>query len=369
MTVYLIAEVIVFLLAYPLCIYKPNNIKKILYVVLVFGYLFGLSYFRYGIGNDYFSYINIFYRAFVTDWQDCFNDEVEGGYMVLVKLISLITSDTKIMHGIMAMLCLAPTGYIIAKYSKNVWLSCHLYLCLTFYYSSMNFIRQTLTATIIFLAYRLFIQRKTIPFIIVVLIASTLHATVLLLIPVYFMIAYIKPTTKALGVGMVTLIALYLTSNTILNFIAQKIPKYAGYIGTKYFQVGLSQIYLVVPILYMLLMLYAYHETDYHKEEYSSMFVNTSVFTFGIWFFITKHFILERFSIYVYIFVMLALPHVTEYLRGYYIEKDTSETAKVGRIKYIVLMILVVGVTLWYNLFGMISGFHGVFPYETWLNG
>ena len=225
MTVYIIAEVIIFALAYPFCIYKPNKVKHIAYVVLVFMYLLALSWFKYGIGNDYFSYMNIFYRAIAYDWSQCLTDEIEPGFMLLSKAVSLISTDTKIIHGIMAFFCLAPTAYIIAKYSKNVWLSCHLYVCLTFYYSSMNFIRQTLAATIILLAYKLFTERKTIPFIIVVLIASTIHGSALVMIPLYFVIAYIKPNTKILCIGMISLVVVYFFSNDILNIVAEMIPK------------------------------------------------------------------------------------------------------------------------------------------------
>ena len=150
------------------------------------------------------------------------------------------------MYGIMAFMCLAPIGYVIAKYSKNVWLSCHLYVCLTFYYSSMNFVRQTLAATIIFLAYRWFAERKTIPFIIVVLIASTIHSSALLMIPIYLVIAYIKPTTKILFGGMIFLILLYVFSNNILDIVAELVPKYGAYLDTKYLNAGLHQKYLIV---------------------------------------------------------------------------------------------------------------------------
>ena len=365
MTVYIIAEVIIFALAYPFCIYKPNKIKNVAYVVLVFMYLFGLSYFRYGIGNDYFSYINIFLRAISYDWNECLNDQIEPGFMLLFKFISLFTKKYRIMYGIMAFMCLAPTGYIIAKYSKNVWLSCHLYVCLTFYYSSMNFVRQTLAATIIFLAYRWFIERKTIPFVVVVLIASTIHSSALLMIPIYFVIAYIKPTTKILFGGMIFLIVLYIFSNNILDIVAELVPKYGAYLDTKYLNAGLHQKYLIVPSLDMLLMLFGSHEGGYDKKHNSYILVNSAVFTFGIWFFITKHFILERFSIFVYIFVMIAVPDVLDSLKDYFIKDDK---VKSGKIKYSILVILTILVAFGYNIFGMVSGFHGTFPYQSFLN-
>jgi hypothetical protein len=220
-----------------------------------------------------------------------------------------------------------------------------------------------MAATIIFLAYRLFVERKTIPFILVILLASTIHSSALIAIPLYLVIAYVKPTTKVLGGGMVVLIALYLTSNIILQKFAELVPKYSGYLTTKYIQRGLGQQYLIIPALYMLLMLYAYYETGYNREKHSNIFVNTAVINFGIWFFITKHFILERFSIFVYIFVLLVVPEVMEYLKGYFICKGAERS---GRVKFSVIMSLVILATFAYNIYGMISGFHGTFPYQTY---
>jgi hypothetical protein len=174
--------------------------------------------------------------------------------------------------------------------------------------------------------------------------------------------AYMKPTTKVLLIGMILLAVIYLFSYNILNLLAEYLPKYSSYLNTKYIRVGLSQKYLIVPALYMLLMLYAYFEGGYNKERYQIIFVNSSIINFGIWFFITKHFILERFSIFVYIFVMLIVPDVMEHLKHHFIKSNDD---KKGKIKYGVLMFLVLAVAFGYNLFGMVSGFHGVFPYQT----
>jgi hypothetical protein len=160
---------------------------------------------------------------------------------------------------------------------------------------------------------------------------------------------------------MVALILLYFFSNDILNIIAELIPKYGAYMNTKYLRVGLSQKYLVVPTLYMLLMLFAYYEGNYNKTLSQQILVNSSIINFGIWFFITKHFILERFSIFVYIFVVLALPDVLENLKSYFIVEGKEKS---GKVKYIALMVIVICVTLGYNIFGMVSGFHGAFPYK-----
>lgn len=364
MTVYLIAEILALALAYPLCIYKPNRVKNVVYVSVLFLYLWILSTLRYDVGNDYFSYIQIFYDAKGLTWAECFDYKIEAGYMLLNKVIALFSSDYRVMHSVMAFLCIAPVGYMVAKYSKNVWLSCHLYLCLTLYYSSMNFIRQTLAATVVFLGYRWFRDRKTVPFLVLVLVASTVHSSALIMVPIYLLIAYVKPTMKVLSVSMVLLLLLYVFSNDILQVVTEVFPKYSSYLDTKYIKVGLQYTYTVVPALYMLLMLFGYYECGYDRERYQSILTSSSVVYFGIWFFITKHFILERFSIFLNCFILLAIPDVMETIKYYFIGDGLSKS---GKVKYSVLTLVVVLVTFWYNLYGMVKGFHGVFPYQSFV--
>ena len=51
---------LVLVLAYPLIEHKPNVVKKLCYVIVTFGAMYLISVFRYGLGNDYYSYIYIF---------------------------------------------------------------------------------------------------------------------------------------------------------------------------------------------------------------------------------------------------------------------------------------------------------------------
>ena len=59
MAVYLILMALVLVLAYPLIEHKPNVVKKLCYVIVTFGAMYLISVFRYGLGNDYYSYIYI----------------------------------------------------------------------------------------------------------------------------------------------------------------------------------------------------------------------------------------------------------------------------------------------------------------------
>ena len=177
MAVYYILMALILGLAYPLCIRKPSEKKNTIYVCIVFGYMFFMSVFRYGIGNDFFAYRRIFYNfASKESLADRFaNRDFEIGYTVIMEIARLLGGDYLILNFIMAVLILLPVAFVIIKYSKMPWLSCWLYLTVTFFYNSINFTRQSLAASIALLSYHFIKEKKHWAVILLELAGSILH--------------------------------------------------------------------------------------------------------------------------------------------------------------------------------------------------
>ncbi|MDE7295250.1 MAG: hypothetical protein K2N72_12580, partial [Oscillospiraceae bacterium] len=116
---------------------------------------------------------------------------------------------------------------------------------------------------------------------------------------------------------------------------------------------------------------------------------------FFIWLFIIKHFILERFTLPIYIYTLISLPEVLEFYRTYCAElaeklknskkerkksKGKKFPEKYCKLKKYASNLLFPGVTaaalivtFWYNIFCIGQGVHGVFPYKSifyplWIN-
>lgn len=78
---------------------------------------------------------------------------------------------------------------IYRKYSCDLWFSIFVFVASTDYLSWMfNGIRQFLAVTVILLATPFILKRKYIPAVLIVLLASTLHQSALLMLPVIFLI-------------------------------------------------------------------------------------------------------------------------------------------------------------------------------------
>lgn len=79
--------------------------------------------------------------------------------------------------------------YVYKKYSSNYWISMFLFIVSTDYLSWMhNGIRQFLAVTMIFACFGLMLKRKYVPLIGVILLASTIHGSALMMLPIVFII-------------------------------------------------------------------------------------------------------------------------------------------------------------------------------------
>lgn len=389
MGAYYILMALIIGFAYPLCVRKPSDKKNIIYVSIVFGYMFLMSVFRYGIGNDYSSYRRAFYN-FCQSTQS-FKErlaarEFEIGYTFIMEIVKLLGGEYLILNLLMALFILLPTAIVIVKYSKMPWLSCWLYLTVTFFYNSINFTRQTLAASIVLLSYHFIKEKKHWAVVLLILAGSLFHKSVLLVLPIYFF-SLIKPSAKLYAAVSAVVAAVYIFSERILNFVVSNfLPSYAVYLDSVFLKKGFSLSYLIVPFLITAFLTLTYFTGWKDKCPEAGILVNFSYFSSVIWLFITKHFILERFSLPIYIFIILSIPEAVRYYKDFRMKgsvkkgahfKEQPESAlrrflkyalKNGKALFGVITASVLCVTVTYNDFCMRQGVHGVFPYKSVFN-
>lgn len=372
MTVYYVLMALILGLAYPLCIRRPSAKKNIIYVCIVFAYMFVLSSLRYSIGNDYYHYRQYFYDMKIYDmsFSETMNSfGIEPGYVLLMKLVEAAGGEYLHLNIMTALLTLVPVGYVICRYSKMPWISCWLYLTITFFYNSMNFTRQSIAAAIVFFSFGFIKKKKHLAVFLMIIAGSMFHMSVLLMIPVY-LISLIKPTAKSMGIIGACAVLVFIFSNQIIDFLLDNIfQSYAKYADSIYLTVGLTPKFLIIPTILAVIIISAYFLGMKEKEPDSAMLVNFIFYNFLIWLFIIKHFIIERFTLPIYIFTLLSLPEALEFYRGYKpADNKTPKNRKylIGLKRlYPVLTCAVVVSTFIYNDFCAGQRVHGVFPYRS----
>lgn len=385
---YVILFALMIVIAIPLCMINPSKKKNIIYLGIIFGIFYIMTILRFGIGNDYFSYYDIFMNCKnAEDIGTLFGTGIEPAFVLLNKLISFFTDDIRIIYGIYGLCILVPAGIAIYKYSRNVWISCIVYVSFTFFYASMSFIRQSIAASIILLAFYFVKEKKILPVILLSLLATCFHFTSLIFLP-FFFLSFIKISKKYLITYGIINVVLYAAYQILLNGFNINPLNWAAnlativfgrdfnsYIDTIYFSNGFSIAYTIMPALMLAFLLIAYYKgwgkNNSHEVQ---VYVNFMLYTFSFWLFATIIFILERFSMYMFIYIVLAVPSVLEHYQDTInqqiakldMKKPGSKAiAERGKDNYMMLTALVVVGSLAYNIFGMTQNFHGVFPYTS----
>jgi hypothetical protein len=133
----------------------------------------------------------------------------------------------------------------------------------------------------------------------------------------------------------------------LISIAVTIVPKYQHYLTEKYWQ-GNSFLYVLMPLGCFLFSIPLLCQTAQGKT--SPVLANSVFYSLLIQLFITRHFILERLSIYPAMFSLLVLP-AAALVPGKWI----STKARIG--------VLIAGAFV-YFLFAANQGFHGVYPYH-----
>lgn len=141
---------------------------------------------------DTSAYINTFnqYPLFSVAHDVIFDSSArEPGFIVFSILIkTYISQDYQVWLFIIATISGICIMYPLYKYSCNYGISLFLFMASCQFTWMFNGMRQFLVASILFACTPFILEKKPIPYIIIVLILSTFHKSALIMIPAYFIV-------------------------------------------------------------------------------------------------------------------------------------------------------------------------------------
>ena len=326
----------------PLLSTHPEYRRKFL---LVFGLAcWGLASLRYVTGFDYRSYEAIFQKIAGQDLA-CLTAR-EPGYFLLNWTAALWGGDYRAFLFLVHLLVTALVLLWVERHSSAPWLSVYLFVTLQYFAMSMNLLRQSIAAAIVLWTYPFLQQRRLLPFCGVVLLAFCFHQSALLMLPLYFLLN-LQVSKRHYVTAAVTAGLAYLFADPLLHLLLAILPVYRSYPGGRYWQSN-SAIYLLAPLGCFLFTLPLIRQAARNPSA-SPVLANSAFYSLLIQIFITRHFILERLSIYTAFFSILALPEA--------VFAVNKQRAKVWTG-------LLAACCLAYFLFAAQQGFHGVYPYH-----
>lgn len=144
----------------------------------------------------------------------------DKGFSLLMAVFKCIFGDNVKLFFLFAatfqMLCVA---LVLRKYSSNYWFSIFVFVASTGYMSWVhNGLRQFIAVAMIFAASDLLFKKKYVPLIIIILIAYTMHASAIIMIPIIFIVqgkAWNKKTLFFIAIAVLALLFVDLFTNVL----------------------------------------------------------------------------------------------------------------------------------------------------------
>ncbi|EKN69403.1 capsular polysaccharide biosynthesis protein [Neobacillus bataviensis LMG 21833] len=332
---------------------RPNKI-------LVFGGILTLvmvSGLRSNIGDTYFYkriYVyNNFTWEFITSQKDI-------GFGILQLFLKKLSDDPQILLFTTALITNVLIILVLYKYTRIFELSIYVFITSGFFIVSMNGIRQCLAAAIAFAATKFLFEGNWKRYMLVVLLASTIHQSALILIPIFFIIRRKAWTKMAfLLLFLAILIVIGFNQFTEVLFTALKNTQYGIY---KDFKEGGANVIRVAVEGAPLLIAFLGREKLRKIMPNSDYIVNMALIGFILMIISTQNWIFARFAIYFSLYQFILVSWIVKLFK----EKDQ-------RLIYFAILILYLAYhyfdsVITMNIVYKSDYFDPIFQLRGWLN-
>ncbi len=282
---------------------KPNKLMAIIAVLS----LVLISGLRNNIG-DTMAYMHI-YEIGDFSWESI-KSMSDPGFKVLQMILKFFSDDPQILVFTTALITNVIIVTILYQYSRLFEISLYVYIASGMFLVSMNGIRQFLTAAIVFAATKYIFEGSWKKYVLVVLFAATMHASALILIPIYFFVrrkAWTLTTYFSIFIAVVLVIGFNQFSGVL--FAALEETQYGHY---KNFQEGGASLLRVAVTAAPILLAYHGREKLRALFPYSDYIVNMSILGLVFMLISTQNWIFARFSIYFGLYSLILISWIVE---------------------------------------------------------
>lgn len=286
-----------------------NNSKNYnrLFILLALVSLIIVSGFRYKVGTDYEQYAEI-YTVFAPD--AVISESEDPGFMALCKYLNNFSPDPQLMFLVASIIINVCIVLALKKYSTKFELSMFLYITTYTYYSTMNGLRQWIAGAITFIGFKFLQEKDFVKYLMIVILASTIHASAIVMIPIYFIVNR-KTFSKENLIIITVFIIVTFFYDKIAPFIfgAAGTSKYAHY-GTGDGN-GVSPIRVAVYMLPLLLAIINYNKINSNQERNLDIIYNLCIISVLIWMIAMNNTVVARLTFYFDLYFLLLIPRLT----------------------------------------------------------
>lgn len=291
------------------------------------------------VGIDARSYINNYFLRFRGySWSDLIhNNADELGFTILTKFIGVLSSSPQVYLFLVAAISVIPLMYLYRKETRDALLCCAFFLISLLFEAFFSALREGVALGLVAPAYYFTKNKKIIPFVFTVLLASTFHLSALILFLLY-PIYHAKITIKWLWFVVPIMYLVYRYNSVIFNTMLVTMGgKYAnkyliyGYEATG--QYGLL-------ILFVLISVYCFVMMDEKQADNDDIgFRNILLLATALQLFAPLHVLASRMNYYFIIFIPIALTRTNAICKRRYWQ--IAKLAKVVMVIYFIFYFFV----------------------------
>lgn len=195
---------------------NKDNTTKYVYLYIAFLSVFFLSAFRYGLGKDYFNYLDIFLDISKNGKDYNYDGRLEIGYLWLNQAIIFFGLSYDYLIIVVSFIF---TLFIFLSYPKENKAVFHFFIFGVYLFVSFSLLRNSIAFSIVLFAImNFYLYNKKLKYTFFIIISSLFHISSLILIPFVFIN---KKTSKFIFSKKLTLITIVIFSFFFRNIITE----------------------------------------------------------------------------------------------------------------------------------------------------
>lgn len=353
------------------CWKKRSRMFDGIFLLIAFAVLATLSAIRYDVGIDYSYIYGPIYENIRMDptGEYLANHRWEPAFKLLCLITMTLSENYQLLFVITSVLIV---GLVMGYYwfrSPNPFISVFLFITLSQYYCSMNFLRQMLAAAIAL--YALPLARKRTPaaiagYFALVLLAASFHQSALILIPAYllFQLPFNRITLAAYGAATVLI---YFNTHHIIGFVTQYwYPQYG--LDNKH-MVAAFEFPFTLAVVAVFIIVFLGRNILLEIDPRNVVYLHCAYFTFFFVLIGTRHSIVDRLSMYFEMAATVAIAMLVHHL-GIRLQQarengEAPQLSTQSKAAFTALLVTVYGGGLAIHQYALIKDYHGVDPYQT----
>lgn len=298
------------------------------------------------VGADTYAYYKAFERVKQMDWSSVFKGfsdyyilgvGKDPGYTILQKAVQYVIGDYQVFLFLIGILFFVALGNFIYKNTSRLWeivFAFILYSALFYSFFSITGHRQTIATAVTIFSFEFIKKRKLLAFLVLILLASTIHRSCLIFLPFYFL-NNLKRSEILYPLALIGFFIIMFyrepISDTLRNLAGYKQTQYGIYAGAGTYT--FTAMLLLIAGLAWWRMKYVLYENE-NVRPFFNAFILAIVFTPLTWVNPNAMRVVQYFSI----FLLVLVPAV--------IESFSNERLEYKRIIYSLAILSLIVLTI-----------------------